>query len=112
MRSGLNSSECLDRADAIIPASLMFNALLKFSRAKTIVFPIVGLRDGVLNKMLEENLGNSAVGEYEQIIHSAFYNAPRNSANIQHAKVVHKLAVQIYNRIKKIMGFFSVKDFY
>ncbi|MBT7203777.1 MAG: hypothetical protein HN867_09850 [Deltaproteobacteria bacterium] len=62
--------------------------------------------------MLEENLGNSAVGEYEQIIHSAFYNAPRNSANIQHAKVVHKLAVQIYNRIKKIMGFFSVKDFY
>ena len=33
-----------DRADVIIPASLMFSALLKFSRAKTIAIPMVGLR--------------------------------------------------------------------
>jgi exopolyphosphatase/pppGpp-phosphohydrolase len=69
-----------DRADVIIPASLMFSALLKFSRSKTVVFPMVGLRDGILNEMLEENLGNPAGGEYEQIIHSAFYNARRYSA--------------------------------
>ena len=31
-----------DRADVIIPASLMFSVLLKFSRAKTIATPMVG----------------------------------------------------------------------
>ncbi|MFZ8994685.1 MAG: HD domain-containing protein [bacterium] len=96
-----------DRADVIIPASLMFSALLKFSRSKTVVFPMVGLRDGILNEMLEENLGNPAGGEYEQIIHSAFYNARRYSANIRHAKVVHQLAVQIYDGIKELHGLFQ-----
>ena len=61
-----------DRADVIIPASLMFSALLKFSRAKTIAIPMVGLREEILSEMLEENLGDPAGGEYEQIIHSAF----------------------------------------
>jgi exopolyphosphatase/guanosine-5'-triphosphate,3'-diphosphate pyrophosphatase len=96
-----------DRADVIIPASLMFSALLKFSRSKTVVFPMAGLRDGILNEMLEENLGNPAGGEYEQIIHSAFYNARRYSANIRHAKVVHQLAVQIYDGIKELHGLFQ-----
>ena len=89
-----------DRADVIIPASLMFSALLKFSRAKTIAIPMVGLREEILSEMLEENLGDPSGGEYEQIIHSAFYNARRYSANLRHAKVVHYLAFQIYDRIK------------
>jgi exopolyphosphatase/guanosine-5'-triphosphate,3'-diphosphate pyrophosphatase len=96
-----------DRADVIIPASLMFSALLKFSRSKTVVFPMVGLRDGILNEILEENLGDPAGSEYEQIIHSAFYNARRYSANIRHAKVVHQLAVQIYDGIKELHGLFQ-----
>ena len=66
-----------DRADVIIPASLMFSALLKFSRTKTIAIPMVGLIEGILSEMLEENLGDPKGGEYEQIIHSAFYNARR-----------------------------------
>ena len=61
-----------DRADVIIPASLMFSALLKFSCAKTIAIPMAGLREGILSEMLEENLGDPSSGEYEQIIHSAF----------------------------------------
>ena len=96
-----------DRADVIIPASLMFSALLKFSRAKTIAIPMVGLREGILSEMLEENLGDPAGGEYEQIIHSAFYNARRYSANLRHAKVVHQLAVQIYDGIKERHGLFQ-----
>ena len=55
----------------------MFSALLKFSRAKTIAILIVGLREEILSEMLEENLGDPSGGEYEQIIHSAFYNARR-----------------------------------
>ena len=41
-----------DRADVIVPASLMCSALLKFSRAKTIAFPIVGLRVGLLSEIV------------------------------------------------------------
>ena len=50
---------------------------------------MVGLREGILSEMLEENLGDPAGGEYEQIIHSAFYNARRYSAHLIHSKVVH-----------------------
>ncbi len=56
--------------------------------------------------MLEENLGNPSAGEHEQIIHSAFYNARRYSANLRHAKVVHQLVVQIYDGIKELHGLF------
>ena len=45
-----------DRADLIIPASLMFSALLKFSCPKTIAIPMVGLREEILSEVLEENL--------------------------------------------------------
>ena len=89
-----------DRADVIIPASLMFSALLKFIRAKTIAIPIVRLREEIFSEMLEENLGYPSAGEYEQIIHSAFYNARRYSANLRHAKAVHQLAIQIFDRTK------------
>ena len=66
-----------DRADVIIPASLMFSVLLKFSLAKTIAISMMGLRDGKLSEMPEENLGDPSGGEYEEINHSAFYNARR-----------------------------------
>ena len=66
-----------DWADAIIPASLMFRVLLKFSRAKTIAVSMVKLRDEILSEMLEENLVYPSGGEYEQVIHSAFYNVHR-----------------------------------
>ena len=62
-----------DRADVIIPASLMFSALLKFSRTKTIAITMVGLREGILSEMLEEKLGDPSGGEYKQIIYSAFH---------------------------------------
>ncbi|MDG2197852.1 MAG: hypothetical protein P8O70_13385 [SAR324 cluster bacterium] len=58
--------------------------------------------------MLEENLGDPAGGEYEQIIHSAFYNARRYSANIRHAKVVLQLAYRFMMESKNFMGFFSL----
>ena len=52
-----------DRADVTIPASLMFSALLKFSRAKTIAIPMVGLIEGILSEMLEKNFGDPSCGE-------------------------------------------------
>ena len=67
---------------------------------------MVGLREEILSEMLEDNLGDPSGGEYEQIIHSAFYSARRYSA-IRHAKVVHQLAVQIYDGIKELHGLFQ-----
>lgn len=42
-----------DRADVIIPATLVVNELLNFSGLEKLVIPYVGLRDGLLWSMLE-----------------------------------------------------------
>ena len=78
----------------------MFRVLLKFSRAKTIAVSMVKLRDEILSEMLEENLVYPSGGEYEQVIHSAFYNVHRYWVNLRQAKMVHQLAVQIYDVTK------------
>ena len=61
---------------------------------------MIGLRDGKLSEMPEENLGDPSGSEYEEINHSAFYNAHRYHANLRHAKAVHQLVVQNYDGTK------------
>lgn len=47
-----------DRADVIIPASEIFITLMKWSGIKHIYVPKVGMVDGIINLLIEENLNN------------------------------------------------------
>jgi exopolyphosphatase/guanosine-5'-triphosphate,3'-diphosphate pyrophosphatase len=86
-----------DRADVIVPAMMVFDGLLRFSGSNTLAIPMVGLRDGILDEMLEDTVGATVSGEYEQVLHSAFYYARRYQANVRHARTVHHLAVQLFD---------------
>ncbi len=47
-----------DRADVIIPASEIFITLMKWTGIKHIYVPKVGMVDGIINLLIEENLKN------------------------------------------------------
>lgn len=47
-----------DRADVIIPAAEIFITLMKWTGAREIYVPKVGLADGIINLLIEENLKN------------------------------------------------------
>ncbi|WP_256004728.1 MULTISPECIES: Ppx/GppA phosphatase family protein [Pedobacter] len=46
-----------DRADVIIPAAEIYLTLMKWTSVKQIYVPRVGLADGMINLLIEENLG-------------------------------------------------------
>ena len=50
---GLNN----DRADVIIPASEIYLSVMKWGGVKQIFVPRVGLVDGIIQLLIEENLG-------------------------------------------------------
>lgn len=47
-----------DRADVIIPASEIYITLMKWTGIKQLFVPKVGMVDGIINLLIEENLGN------------------------------------------------------
>lgn len=47
-----------DRADVIIPACEIYITLLKWTGIKQVYVPKVGLADGIINLLIEENLGS------------------------------------------------------
>jgi exopolyphosphatase/guanosine-5'-triphosphate,3'-diphosphate pyrophosphatase len=50
-----------DRADVIIPASEIYTAVMRSAKAKKILVPDVGLKDGMMQIMYERNLKKRAV---------------------------------------------------
>jgi len=51
-----------DRADVIIPASEIFITLMKWTGIKQIYVPRVGMADGIINLLIEENLNTQLQG--------------------------------------------------
>ena len=48
-----------DRGDVIVPACTIYLSLMKWAGIKQIYVPRVGMVDGIINLLIEENLGSS-----------------------------------------------------
>jgi exopolyphosphatase/guanosine-5'-triphosphate,3'-diphosphate pyrophosphatase len=86
-----------DRSDVILPAVLIFDQLMQLSGAKVLHIPAVGLRDGILDEMLERAWGDETPSAHEQIMHSAWHYARRYGTNLQHSETVRKLSLQLFD---------------
>lgn len=92
----------VDRADVILPATCVFDQLMKLSQCKVLMIPDVGLREGILREMLESYLPAPQASGYQQIIQSAYYYAKKYKANLQHAQTVCKLSIQIFDAMARL----------
>jgi len=52
-----------DRADVIIPAAEIFITLMKWTGIKQVYVPRVGMADGIINLLIEENLNKEALNK-------------------------------------------------
>jgi exopolyphosphatase/guanosine-5'-triphosphate,3'-diphosphate pyrophosphatase len=94
-----------DRADVIVPAVFVFDHLLDLVGAETLVVPDVGVRDGILAELLEEYRPSRGETDYQQIIRSAYYYVDKYRGNLDHARTVHGLAVQLFDGMSPLHGY-------
>lgn len=91
-----------DRADVIIPAVLVFQAVLKMSGCFSMIIPDVGLREGILQELLDEYGPQKFTSDHKHIIRSAYYYVRKYNASINHARTVQKLAIQIFDGLQEL----------
>ena len=95
----------LETAEIILPSMCIYNRLLKFTKAETIISPDVYLIDSLLFEELEPN-------EYAELSKIFYKNtaicartiAERFCCSVEHFQRVEKFSLKIFDKIKKIHG--------
>ena len=98
-----------EQAELLLPAMSIFNTLLKFSEADTIIAPVYSqLMDSILFEMLyPEESAKLNKSFYKNTALSSRVYAQKFGCDKEHYKRVEKFAFNIFDRIKKIHGLSS-----
>lgn len=94
-----------DRADVIVPAMFILEAIARTVRAKQIVTPGVGLKDGILAELIDRTFrvwdekGEAAAVEAEAIALGRRYKFDEN-----HALHVTELATSLFDQLNELHG--------
>lgn len=85
-----------DRADVIVPAAIVLNAMVERAGVSEVLIPGVGLKDGVLMDLATRVFQGPLVPE-DQVISSAMQLGRKFGFDQKHATVVARLAVEIFD---------------
>ena len=91
-----------DRADVIIPASIMIQELMHQSGVKELHIPRVGLKDGLLLDMIPENSAIKPAKHHRQVMAFARELGRKFAFDEEHGSTVAKFAVQIFEQTEAI----------
>jgi exopolyphosphatase/guanosine-5'-triphosphate,3'-diphosphate pyrophosphatase len=97
-QSDLSYSE----AETLIPAMLIFRALMRSTRAKELIIPLVSMRDGVLLELARRCNQQEDPGATQEVIQSALILAEKYKINIHHAKRVAGCALRLFDELKSV----------
>jgi len=86
-----------DRADVIIPAAIVLQAIVKQTGLQQVWVPKVGLKDGVLLDLYQETQQDRSVTMREQVISHAMQIGKRYAFDESHARAVAGFAVQLFD---------------
>jgi exopolyphosphatase/guanosine-5'-triphosphate,3'-diphosphate pyrophosphatase len=92
-----------DRADVILPATMVLHMIAREAKIKEIKIPGVGLKDGVLWDMLPIALGPNLT-HHERVVNAALRLGEKYLFDSDHAKHVARLAGRIFDLTLSLHG--------
>lgn len=91
-----------DRADVIVPASIVLQKVAKQAGVEEIEIPCVGLKDGLLADMVQELYGEKKTSSREQVMTSALHLGRKYMFDEQHGTTVARYAVQLFDETRML----------
>lgn len=86
-------------AETITPALLVYQVLLKTTRAKRMIVADVSMRDGLLLDLARDAAGKKDDSVFREIIQSAQVIAQKYQVDMGHAEQTRSLAVQLFDQL-------------
>lgn len=86
-------------AETITPALLVYQVLLKATRARRMIVTDVSMRDGLLLDLARDAAGKKDDSAYREIIQSAQAIAEKYQVDMGHAEQTRLLAVQLFDQL-------------
>jgi exopolyphosphatase / guanosine-5'-triphosphate,3'-diphosphate pyrophosphatase len=91
-----------DRADVILPASIVLHLIASETGAKEIAIPNVGLKDGILIDIAEDLSKSRRPERREQVWESALHMGRKYQFDEKHACLTSKLAARLFEQSKPL----------
>jgi exopolyphosphatase/guanosine-5'-triphosphate,3'-diphosphate pyrophosphatase len=93
-----------DRADVILPASIVLYTIANEARVKQILIPQVGLKDGILLDLADELAHRPQPQRREQAWESALHLGRKYRFDEKHAELTARLAASLFEQSKPLHG--------
>lgn len=91
-----------DRADVILPASIVLHLIASEAGVKQIMIPNVGLKDGILWDIAEDLSKSPRPQRREQVWESALYLGRKFQFNEKHGRLTAELAARLFEQSKPL----------
>ncbi len=91
-----------DRADVILPASIVLHLIAREAAVKQIMIPNVGLKDGILLDIAEDLSKSLRPRRQEQAWESALHMGRKYQFNEEHARLTSRLAARLFEQSKQL----------
>ncbi len=91
-----------DRADVIVPASIILQRVTSVAGIEEIVIPKVGLKDGVLIDVVNELYGKKRPAYRDQVLAAALQVGRKYFFDEQHGTCVARHAVQLFDQTRAL----------
>lgn len=91
-----------DRADVIVPASIVLQKVAKEAGVDEVLIPKVGLKDGLLIDMVQELYGETKHLHGDQVIASAFALGRKYAFDEQHGRSTAMFAVRLFDETRQL----------
>jgi exopolyphosphatase/guanosine-5'-triphosphate,3'-diphosphate pyrophosphatase len=91
-----------DRADVIVPASIVLQTIVRQAGVDQLLVPHVGLKDGLLLDIVQELYDQKARLHHDQVMASALQVGRKYAFDEQHATAVARFALQLFDETQRL----------
>ncbi len=91
-----------DRADVILPASIVLHLVAKEAAVKQIAIPNVGLKDGILLDLAEDLSKGARPSRRDQVWESALHLGRKYRFDEKHARLTARLTARLFEQTKSL----------